>query len=194
VQKAKKSEAFLEISNSALSKIVNLFNLIWALDLGLWNLRKEVVIDKRFFPKATEVELAHKYANGSGIHGIDYKETFFKETWAQQQEELSWFLLDQLFSIYEGWAEDMGQFFKCASKKFETSKLSFKLFVCKLRIPESSFMKSYFYSTYSNLSRNHLIHDYAKLDNMMLCFRFFKDIMTIVHGVGDFRACFGFGV
>lgn len=165
--------AFFDESNQALSDISALFDIIWPLDLGLWNLRENVKVDETFFKHAWEQEFAKKYAGGSGLHGINYKKTCVNTSWESQQEALAWVVLGSLIPIYESWIENMRQ------KHFpalNVKRMQFPIdIIAEIRtqtVDQSAFMVKYYYPSYASEKKRNLSH----LNEMLFCYRVFKEI------------------
>lgn len=103
------TDVFFTATKRALNNITSNYDMVWPTAVGLWNLRCMVNGVKKEFPEITEAELAAKFSQGSGIHGVNYQRAFIQTTWTQQQTKFAWILLNSTIPIFEGWLEELKQ-------------------------------------------------------------------------------------
>ncbi len=165
-------DVFFSATKNALENITETFDSVWPIAVGLWNLRCSVNEVKLDNPGITEKELALKYTEGSGIHGVNYKRSFFERTWEQQQSDFAWILLNSTFPIYEEWlAELKSSFFKSMNVRKMQLPYDIRNEVSRLTSNRSSVLENSFYSAYcSKRDRN-----YSNIEALMVCFRVFKE-------------------
>jgi hypothetical protein len=171
----RKQEAFFDFSNDARNSITSLFDLLWSLDVGLWNLREDVKKDKTDFPKLTEEDLGRKYAKPSGVHGTNFIRSCLKTSWEDQQTEIAWLLLASTCSIFEGWTENLTKTFT----KIDPAKMQFPKSARKeiQKYPNlSQFMMDYFYSPYRDSKTPGTKRNITHIEGMLYYYRVFKEI------------------
>lgn len=166
------TDVFFGATKSALTNITSTFDMIWPTSVGLWNLRCMVNGVKKEYPTITESELAAKFSQGSGIHGVNYKRAFFETTWEQQQGKLAWILLNNSIPIYEGWLEDLKQnLFPDMRVKDLQFPGSAQSEIARLTSNSSTMLKDAFYSNYLG-KRDRC---YSHLNALLNCYRVFKE-------------------
>lgn len=87
------TSTMLESTYAAYQEITKTFDIIWALDAGLWNLRTG---DQKFYsehPNATESQAKDELINGLQIHGINLKRIANELTWEYEEQYISELLL-----------------------------------------------------------------------------------------------------
>lgn len=172
---------FIE-TESALNNITNLFNDVWPLAVGLWNLRCSVNGIIHEYPAITEPELAAKFSKGSAIHGVNYKQAFVDKTWEEQQGTLAWIILNDAFAIYEGWLARICENYFSKEKDFIKSfqfpvdkkyKMNVKAVLTKICVSANSEISNSFYASYSNPNKPKI--DFNHINEYLYCYRAFKE-------------------
>lgn len=166
-------DAFFKCTTDALSNITSLFDMIWPLSAGLWNLRAAVHGIQSIYPGIKPKQLTDKFSVGSGIHGVNYQRAFCETTWETQKEELAWILLNSVIPIYEGWLQALKSTYFADMKDKD---LQFAQKICaevaRLTATQSNVMKQSFYGTYSTK-----IHrSYSSIEALLCCYRVFKEM------------------
>lgn len=69
-------DVFFTATKKALSNITSIYDAVWPIAVGLWNLRCMVNGVRKVYPDITEAELTAKFSLGSGIHGVNYRRSF----------------------------------------------------------------------------------------------------------------------
>src|SRR4051812_14526814 len=95
----------LEASIAALEAVTRLYDFVWPVAAGLWNLRWQVAGYAAVRSGVTVEELQARFILGSGIHGANLHRACLETTWEEQQRRLAEVLLVNLFAIHESWAE-----------------------------------------------------------------------------------------
>ena len=72
------TDVFFTATKRSLNNITSNYDMVWPTAVGLWNLRCMVNGVKKEFPEITEAELAAKFSQGSGIHGVNYQRAFIQ--------------------------------------------------------------------------------------------------------------------
>jgi hypothetical protein len=189
---------FFNSTNSALSQITKLYDFVWPTASAMWNFRWQI---KGFITEVgeenlTEQDLLNRFDFGSRIHGVNLKKAFIEHSWENQQEEFAKFLLVYLFSIYESWISEIQQAFGINNNVAKSLQFSTQydnnhnpirgVFwgINQLNNNQSIIMHDAFYNTltgYRKYSRTHL-------DNLLLCYRFFKESRNAIShngGIAD---------
>lgn len=97
---------FFEASQSACQEITKTFDMVWALDAGLWNLRQDAT--EFFVNNPGENNNAAKSAivKGLYIHGLNLERIAHGYTWEQEEEFISEILLINATAIFDAWVDD----------------------------------------------------------------------------------------
>lgn len=178
-------EFFFKASRNALDRLTDLYDITWPAAVGLWNLRWQVRGFKEAVPNSNEIQLAKRFAAGSGIERLNFNRAFFIHSWEKQQNYFAWIILNNAFSIYESWLEELDDTvfipqnvsFEKKEFQFETTRNGSREIsgiwhqIHTLTSNQSTMLKNAFYSQYINKNNN----CQNELDNLMLCFRFFKE-------------------
>lgn len=166
------TDVFFTATKRALNNITSNYDMVWPTAVGLWNLRCMVNGVKKEFPEITEAELAAKFSQGSGIHGVNYQRAFIQTTWTQQQTKFAWILLNSTIPIFEGWLEELKQnYFTDMDVKALQFPTQAQAEVARLTANSSTMLHNSFYSTYLG-KRDRC---YAQLDALLHCYRVFKE-------------------
>lgn len=174
------ADVFFRASYDALENITTAFDFVHPLNVSLRYTRDKVAKAKKDNPKIKDADLKNIIDPNNLVHGVNYTKAFIETLWDTQEELLSWLLLNNLFAIHEGWAQRMyDDVFSCGKydkrtflKNLEYENLYGKLssyFVKKNDM--SNALESAFFQVYKAKSGL----DFSKLDNYMLCYRFFKE-------------------
>ena len=172
------NEVFFRASQDALDNITSVFDFVHPLTASM-KFTGDKVAELHKKGKAAD-EIAAIIDPTHSVHGANYTRAFVETAWSEQEEKLAWLLLNNLFAIHEGWVQRLfDETFKTLSfderdftKKLESTKLnsSLKHFFVPTATKSSLMVKS-FYPVYK---RNCAL-DFGKLDNYMLCYRYFKE-------------------
>lgn len=100
------ASSFFEASQSACQEITKTFDMVWALDAGLWNLRQDAT--EFFVNNPGENNNAAKSAivKGLYIHGLNLERIAHGYTWEQEEEFISEILLINATAIFDAWVDD----------------------------------------------------------------------------------------
>lgn len=172
------NEVFFRASQDALDNITSVFDFVHPLTASMRFTGDKVLELHKKGKTADEIVAIIDPAHS--VHGANYTRAFVETAWLEQEEKLAWLLLNNLFAIHEGWAQrlfdetfsTLGFDERDFTKQLEYPKLSKSLkcfFVSK--VTTSSLMTKSFYPVYK---RNCSL-DFSKLDNYMLCYRYFKE-------------------
>lgn len=100
------ASSFFEASQSACQEITRTFDMVWALDAGLWNLRQDAT--EFFANNSGENNNAAKSAIVKGwyIHGLNLERIAHGYTWEQEEEFVSEILLINAIAIFDEWVDN----------------------------------------------------------------------------------------
>lgn len=185
---------FFSSSKNALDQITNLYDFIWPTASSMWNLRWQIrgFISEVGQENVTENDLLRRFDWGSQIHGVNLKKAYIDHSWSDQQENFAKILLTNLFSIYEGWLADIQITLNIAddfvkdmqfTTRFDRNNRpvdGIRFGIQNIQIHQSIPIRNAFYNQLCNNRKYSLIH----LDNLLKCYRFFKEVRNcyIHHG------------
>ena len=182
------AEVFFRASNDAMKSITYAYDFVHPVTVSMKYLRKEIEKLKLLHGTITNDEIKAIIDPDSMVHGVNYERSFVQETVEEQEERIAWLLLNNLFAIHEGWAQrlytetfaDYGYTEKLFIKNLEFSDLSDKIFTYFIpSSKKSTQMEGAFFEVYKQKSGL----DFNKLDNYMLCYRYFKEARNcFMHG------------
>lgn len=166
-------KCFFSASSQAIDNITEMFNVLSTMRVALWNLRCSVKGVLSEYPTASHEFLNRKFTEGSDVAALDYKASIFHGKWKEQQDDIAWLMLGWLVSIYEGWLQHIHDEIV---PKMDIKEMQFG---CKIRgelerlnKDKSSITNDCFYAVYSNSPKARI----TKLENMLLCYRVFKEM------------------
>lgn len=96
---------FFEASQAACQEITKTFDMVWALDAGLWNLRQAAT---EFFSNnadANNKDAKDAIVNGLYVHGLNLNRVAYGYTWEQEEEFISEVLLINATAIFDAWVD-----------------------------------------------------------------------------------------
>jgi hypothetical protein len=174
------ADVFFRASKDALDNITMAFDFVHPLTVSLRYTRR--VINEAGNSKISDAEIDYQQIIDPDcvVHGVNYKRAFIETSWDTQEENLAWLLLNNLFAIHEGWAQ------RLYDDVFRGFNYKEKTFVKNLEFPgltnkfsnyyviankHSSALDNAFYNVYKTASGL----DFSKLENYLLCYRFFKE-------------------
>lgn len=195
-----RKDLFFDSSKLLFSQVTAAFDFMWPAVAGMWNLRQQVNGYLDTNPSASNDELRAIFAKGIGGKSADLKRVCHDFAWDKQQQQFAVFLLINSFTFYESWVANTllsldynpekykGEKTEYKKKKKEFSDLESGLqnkqiysTISKIINPSSSVMIDLFYKTYSSNSKNCI----KLLDNLMLCYRYFKEIRNCIMHAGS---------
>lgn len=92
-------------SYNAFQVITRTFDIVWALDAGLWNFRNEA---KRFFkdnPDASNAEARNNLVKDLDIHGLNPYRIAKELSWQDEEQYISELLLINACAIFDTWVD-----------------------------------------------------------------------------------------
>jgi hypothetical protein len=185
---------FFEASRRTFDQVTGMFDFFWPTAAAMWNLRWQVDGYLRVRPDVTPTELSNRFVVGSDIHGANLKRACVEQTWEKQQEEFAKFLLINIFAIHESYLkivlDDIGRHNQDLVKQLQFptgigrtgQKTGVWGAIDNITLLESTMLKNAFYSSLLAHSKNKK----ANLDNLMKCYRYFKECRnSLAHNGGS---------
>ena len=87
-------------------EITRAFDLVWALDVGLWNLRTTADQYFRDHPEANNREAQDAIVKGLTVHGLNLKRISSELSWAYEEQYIAQLLLINAIAIFDTWVDD----------------------------------------------------------------------------------------
>jgi len=174
------ANVFFQATKDALDNITEAFDFVHPLRVSMRYTRKCIEDFKAENPNIADDALRDKIDPTGCIHGVAYTATYIDTPWDRQEEKLVWLLLNNLFSIHEGWVQRLYDDLFCHLgykehkfvKDFETPGLSKKFssyYACGANA--SPMMHTTYYNKYKNTSAL----NFSKLENYLLMYRYYKE-------------------
>jgi hypothetical protein len=182
---------FFTATESAHKQITKLYDFVWPTAAAMWNLRWQVAGYLQAVPNANVEQLRARFTEGADIHGANLQRACIDHGWDEQKDAFARILLVNTIAIYEGWLDEVLDTLGKNTKSLQTwlqfpesvlgTGKGVRPAIAEITAVESSVLKGSFFNELSNG------HHYAlsKLDAMMLCYRFFKELRNSdMHGGG----------
>lgn len=167
------ASTMFESTYAAYQEITKTFDIIWALDAGLWNLRTGA---QKFYlehPNATESQAKNELINGLQIHGINLRRIANELTWEYEEQYISELLLTYGIGIFDSWVDNFVDtvLTNVSNKKRDTIKADlkkgeFQSFDNALAAQPASTLIGCFHITANRQD--------AYIDNLRLIYKYFK--------------------
>lgn len=180
------TSVFFRASEDALDSITKLFNFVHPLNASLVYTRKKVDELCSKNSAVTQEEIQTVIDPERDVPSANYVAAFIKTSRETHEELLAWLLLNNLFSIHEGWCKRLWEdvFAECETDANTLAKddwnfvklLQRNNLICKISPNHNSahisvVLKDAYYDVY----RKGLGYKPDLLDNYMLCYRYFKE-------------------
>jgi hypothetical protein len=168
---------FFTATERAHAQITKLYDFVWPTAAAMWNLRWQVAGYVNVVPDATVEQLRARFTEGANIHGANLKRGCIEHTWDEQKDTFARILLINTIALYEGWIEeilqDLGKNTKALQKGLQFPGASGATSaIANINAIESTILKSSFHPALSS-GRYYAL---SKLNEMLLCYRFFKEL------------------
>ena len=171
---------FFQATRDALDNITDAFDFVHPLRASMLYTRRKLSEMNTSIENADDMAFQAEVDPGHFVHGVGYKESFIDTAWENQEEQLAWLLLNNLFAIYEGWAQ------RLYSERFESKGYNEKRFIKGLQFEglEAKFTSYYairgkrsdvLEAAYFDVYKNTVQLDFSKLENYMLLYRYYKE-------------------
>lgn len=173
------SDVFFRASNDALDNITAAFDFVHPVNVSMRYARRVITEALGNNSELTSSDFQMMIDPDNLVHGVNYNRAFVETSWENQEESLAWLLLNNLFAIHEGWAqrlyEDIFSSYHYSDRfiknlEFPGLTNKFTNYYCT-STKTSVALDGAFFSVYRAKSGL----DFSKLENYMLCYRFFKE-------------------
>lgn len=173
-------EAFFVETQNAYKRITETFDLINPVLLCTWKIKSEIEEIYVANPKTPNSELMNRYNSQKKFHGVNYQKVFVKNDWSIFEENISWILLNMLFSIHEGWVSEMKNIVvdqNSRRKKFEFEKeMEFPNRILN-QLKKCTEKKSELLAhNFENKLKKNKRYNMDSLNNLMYCYRYYKEL------------------
>lgn len=89
----------------AFQEITRTFDMVWAIDAGLWKLRYDITHYLDGHPNALEHEIKNAMLSGISIHGLNCKRISAELTWEYEEQYIAELLLINAIAVFDAWVE-----------------------------------------------------------------------------------------
>ena len=100
------ANSMFESTYAACQEITKTFDMAWALEAGLWNLRKDAQKYYDEHPDATEKEVKDNLVQGLTIHGLNPKRIATELSWEYEEQYIAKLLLINATAIFDTWVDE----------------------------------------------------------------------------------------
>ena len=95
-----------EATYSASQQITATFDMVWALDAGLWNLRQAATQYLTEHPEANTKEAKDALVKGLYVHGLNLKRIATELSWEYEEQYIAELLLINAIAIFDTWVDE----------------------------------------------------------------------------------------
>lgn len=99
------ANVFFQATQDALDNITAAFDFVHPLRASMKYTRRKISEINVSNPTAENIIFQSEVDPNQEIHGVGYRGSYINTSWEQQEEQLAWLLLNNLFAIHEGWAQ-----------------------------------------------------------------------------------------
>jgi hypothetical protein len=92
-------------THSASQEITRAFDMVWALDTGLWNLRTSAAKYFGEHPEVTNKDAQDALVEGLYVHGLNLKRIAHELTWEYEEQYIAELLLTYAIAIFDAWVD-----------------------------------------------------------------------------------------
>lgn len=171
---------FFQATRDALDKITAAFDFVHPLRASMQYTRRRVSEIDANVENADDTVFQDEIDPSRLIYSVSYRDSYINTPWEDQEEQLAWLLLNTLFAIYEGWAQ------RLYSERFASKGYNDRRFIKNLQFEGLSGKFTSYYAisskrsdvlanTYFDVYKNASHLDFAKIENYMRLYRYFKE-------------------
>lgn len=95
--------SFFESSLTTYQEVTRVFDMVWAIDAGLWHLRNNTIEYFNINPQNSAADAKRDLVHGIDIHGLELKRMVSEYTWEQQEAFVAEILLINAIAVYDSW-------------------------------------------------------------------------------------------
>lgn len=170
---------YYRTSAHTIRRVTALFQFVWPTAAALWNLRWQVSGFLAASPETPEAQLTARFIEGSGLKNVDLRTACLRTSWEEQQSEFAGFILLEACALFEGWIDAILDLLDAKTKanskglQFPASATDptagYASVLAKLQKPDA------LGNIFHNALRTNPKNSPSKLQNLLLCYRFFKE-------------------
>lgn len=191
-----KPSFFFSSTQSVDNRLGDIFSFIWGNYAGLRELWWQVRGFKAQFPDLHISAVEKKFLAGlPAPGGIDFKKLFVDKDWAEHEREFSRWIIFDVCTLYEGWAEKVCKDIFSSSTYERNAKAiqfpsgtrpngqvsGYPIAVNEANISTSTIMKNEFFPTLIHRHQN----CWSFIDQHLIAYRFFKECRnSFIHSEG----------
>lgn len=179
------AKPFFNVTLQAANRVTELFDLVHPIALSYWNMKCSVIGTNELLPVSQKL-YNERYNTAKVVHGVNFKKSFIDLSWDDFENNLSWLLLNSLFSIYEGYLNNLKSDFSLSDNDIKNLQFPTEI-DSSTGIPcsgydkiirdinsrsNSNIMNDCFYSKYKS-SKNYPL---VPIENLLKCYRYFKEL------------------
>jgi hypothetical protein len=177
---------FFDQTNAMHDEIVALHDFVLPTATAIWQFRKVIERAVKRNPSVTVAELSKRYNKAPETRGTtNLKITFLGHTWDSQRQRLAETALIGIIALYEIWCEEICALFakpemaiKMQFPTNATGTAGVRFAISELSNPPSAIMAQSIYVGLCTAKK----YDLAHIDNLLKCFRYFKELRnTLMH-------------
>ena len=164
-----------------------IFDFVQPTIIALWNLRWQVGGFLSQVPDATSDDLANRFALGSEMRGGELKRACIDTPWDRQKSDFAEFILITIIAVFEEYTARIADAaVPLASRRTVSKKLQFPTIghnntISKLTKPSPALQ-----GVFLNSCKNNRRYSEPKLNNLLICYRFFKTMRNMLaHNGGE---------
>lgn len=183
-------DIFFLATQHGVDNLTEIFDLVHPILSSLWNMKAEIMGLKTLHPNLSETKLKTRFSISPEISGVNYTRAFLDWDWDKIRIDLAWIILNNIFVVYEGWLKELhNTVFTDTSGNLNINYMQFPLDsssvqrygqspkniideINRLKSNNSLMLKEAFYDLYRNRPRRATV----PLNNLMFCYRYFKEL------------------
>jgi hypothetical protein len=171
---------FFEESNDLQNEIISLHDFVLPMSTAMWQFRQVIDQELRADPPLTATQLAKKYNTAPRTRGsTNLIYPFNTISWDDQRQRIAELALVNVIAIFEAWCDEicikLGHTELAIKLQFPTNPTRTKgagSAIDELTATESAPLKGAIYPALVTSKKYSISH----LDNMLKCFRYFKEL------------------
>lgn len=180
-----------QCARDAHAQTTRLFDFVAPTAIALWNLRWQVQGYLAVIPNASQEDISARFALGSGIRSGHIKRACAEVTWDEQLSQFAAFVLMTTIAIFEDYVADIAA---CGggSETHVREVASALQFPAGYRTKDrnwalgrlSASPSTHLAGVFAVAARQNRRYSGAKLDNLLTCYRYFKEVRNCLAHAG----------
>ena len=173
---------YFDATRNMCEELTEIFDFVWPTAAGMWNLRWQVQGYVSANPEATTKELEGRFIAGSKIHGANLQRACIEHDWEIQQEQFAKFLVTNLCALYEAWIKQIMESLDIDDENI-SKQLQYPTTINPNGVRKGVWnaidsltsTRSAFLTGFYSVLVSHPKNSKDKIDNILKCYRFFKE-------------------